>query len=113
MSLNPFDSIKRNPLDRLNLGVAWVAARLPDLLSDHALFSKWYQRNGYHKFKLNDVLDCKGIYYGYGKNANGYKVVGYTPDGNYHLVTKEGRNLTLDKWNVEYHFIKASSKTES
>ena len=90
---------------------AFFAARLPRVIAqDVTLGNQWYKSNGYYKFKVGQMIDCKSPQHiGYGLNPLGWTVRGCEKEDNsgfdvYVIETAEGDTHTYTKWNIENHF---------
>lgn len=88
----------------------FAAARIPTFWAQSiTLGNKWYENNGYYKFKVGESIDCKSSRScGYGLNPQGWTVKGNEknePFGDTYIIeTAEGEMQKHFKWNIENHF---------
>ena len=70
-------------------------------------FARWYEENGYYRFKVGEKIYLKDPrIVGYGLNACGWEVKGYTHEGKY-VIDANGEEEIHFKWNIDHHFKRA------
>jgi len=98
--------------------VAWfVLYPLQDQALGFNWLARWYEHNGFYRFKVGQAISQKlrrggePMYFGYGRGeeARGWVVRGYTAEGDY-IMDANGKEAIHFKWNVEHHFDRANGK---